>query len=33
MLVAKFVADIRELGADGDRILAGNTGLLLPNGR
>ena len=27
--VAKFVSDIRALGADGERILGGNTGLLL----
>jgi predicted TIM-barrel fold metal-dependent hydrolase len=27
--VAKFVAEIRALGADGQRILSGNTGLLL----
>jgi predicted TIM-barrel fold metal-dependent hydrolase len=29
--VAKFVSEIRALGADGQKILAGNTGLLLKN--
>jgi len=28
--VRDFVADIRTLGKDGDRILSGNVGLLLP---
>jgi predicted TIM-barrel fold metal-dependent hydrolase len=31
--VKKFVDDIRALGAEGERILGGNTGLLIPSAR